>query len=85
MLLKLLFELYDMLENEFLFGGILAVGDGRWFLLFEFSTAFEFLVYNVLPPLEELQQLVVHFRLHLKIYNWDYVSLIEILALYFTE
>lgn len=64
MLLELFFELDDMLENKFFLGCVFTVGNRRRFLLFEFSTAFEFLVYDVLSSLEELQQLIVHFRLH---------------------
>jgi hypothetical protein len=54
MLLKLFFELNNMLENKFFLGSVLTVGNSRRFLLFEFTTAFEFLVDYVLSPLEEL-------------------------------
>lgn len=66
MLLELLLELDDMFQDEFLLGGVLSIGDSRSLLLFELSAALELLVDDVLPPLEELQQLVVHLSLHLK-------------------
>jgi hypothetical protein len=70
-LVILLFELDDVLQHQLFLGGVLPVGQSGRILLLELSAPLELLVDDLLPPLEELQQLVVHFALHFK-YNFKY-------------
>ena len=73
-LMVLFFELDDMFENEFLLGCVLLVGHARSLLLLEVFTALKFLVVDHLAPLQKLNELVVHFALHLK-----YITFISII------
>jgi hypothetical protein len=54
MLLKLLFELYNMLKNQFLLRCILPVGDRRRFFVLELSASLDFFIDHNLPALEKL-------------------------------
>lgn len=63
-LMVLFLELDHMFEDEFFLGCVLLVGDPGTVLLLELPASLQLLVDDHLPPLEELQQLVVHLVLH---------------------
>lgn len=74
MLLELFLELDDMLEDQFLLGGVLAVGNSRTLLVLVLTTPLQLLVYHVFPALEEFAQLTIGFALHFKNINQTDVS-----------